>query len=378
MKIVIAPDSFKESLTSIEVAACIEEGFREILPEAEYVKVPIADGGEGTVEALVAATGGSLVEVSVTGPLGSPVRAVYGVTGDGDTAVIEMASASGLELVAKADRNPLCTTSFGTGELIRYALDAGLRKFIIGIGGSATNDAGVGMLQALGASFLDRQGQQIGPGGGALAKLERIECNGLDPRLRNCQLMVACDVNNPLTGPRGASQVFGPQKGATPAMVAELDANLSHFASIVKRDINQQVEKIPGAGAAGGMGAALLAFLDAGLRPGIEIVIEAVRLKEAITGADLVITGEGRLDDQSVHGKAPVGVARIAQEQRIPVIAFAGSLGQGAEQVKNHGVSALFSVVKGPCELSEALGDAADNLRKLSKNVAAVINLFLR
>lgn len=377
MKIVIAPDSFKESLSAIEVAACIEEGFREVLHDAEYVIVPIADGGEGTVAALLAATHGNLVEVLVTGPLGDPVKAAYGITGDGVTAVIEMAAASGLELVAKADRNPWRTTSFGTGELIRHALDAGLRKFIIGIGGSATNDAGVGMLQALGARFLDGKGRDIGPGGGALASLARIECDNLDPRLKSCQVLVACDVNNPLTGPRGASYVFGPQKGASPEMVAELDANLSLFASLVHRDLNKQIEEIPGAGAAGGMGAALLAFLDAESRPGIEIVIDAVRLQEAMTGADLVITGEGRLDGQSVHGKAPVGVARIAQRQGIPVIAFAGSLGEGAEQIKEYGVSALFSVVKGPCELSEALDAAADNLRDLSKNVAAVIKNFL-
>lgn len=376
MKIVIAPDSFKESLTSFEVATCIEEGFREILPDAEYVKVPIADGGEGTVEALVAATGGRLIEEFVTGPLGEPVKAVYGIMGDNCTAVIEMASASGLALVPKDLRNPLKTTSYGTGELIGHALDAGMRKFIIGIGGSATNDAGIGMLQALGARFVDCQDKEIGHGGGSLAKLARIECEDLDSRLRDSQVLVACDVNNPLTGPHGASHVFGPQKGANPKMVEELDKNLLHFASVVDRDLDRQVAEIPGAGAAGGMGAALLVFLNAELKSGIEIVIDAIGLEAAIAGADLVITGEGRIDGQSVHGKAPVGVARLASKHGLPVIGFAGSLGEGAEQLKECGVSALFSVVNGPCDLSEAISSAADNLKGLSKNVAALIKLF--
>jgi glycerate 2-kinase len=375
MKIVIAPDSFKESLTSVEVAAEIEAGFREILPDAEYVKVPIADGGEGTVEALMAATGGRVLQQQVTGPLGEAVNACYGITGDGKTAVIEMASASGLALVPEEHRNPLLTTTFGTGELIRHALDAGLRNFIIGIGGSATNDAGVGMLQALGVRFLDGQNQELGRGGGALSALARIDCRSLDHRLSDCRILVACDVNNPLTGPRGASRVFGPQKGATPAMVQELDVNLSHFAHVVQRDLGQQVDEVPGAGAAGGIGAAFLAFLDANLKPGIQIVIDAVKLEDAIIGAELVITGEGRIDGQSMHGKAPVGVARIALKHGVPVIGFAGSLGEGAEKVRECGISALFSVVKGPCDLSEALTRAAENLRSLARNVAAVIKL---
>jgi glycerate kinase len=285
MKIVIAPDSFKESLTAPEVAAQIEAGFREIFPEADYLQLPMADGGEGTVEAMVAATGGKIVPAAVTGPLGEEVDAFYGVTGDGKTAVIEMAAASGLALVPVHLRNPLQTTSFGTGELIRHAVDAGLRNIIIGIGGSATNDGGAGMLQALGVHLLGDEGQEIGSGGQALEQLEKIDTGGLDPRLRQCRIQVACDVDNPLIGAKGASAVFGPQKGATPAMVAKLDENLARFAGLIARDLQKDVADIPGTGAAGGMGAALLAFLDAELRPGIEIVIEAVGLEASLRGA---------------------------------------------------------------------------------------------
>jgi len=376
MKIVIAPDSFKESLSAIEVAGCIEEGFREVFPDATYVKVPIADGGEGTVEALVAATKGRLVNVRVTGPLGDPVEATYGVTGDGATAVIEMAAASGLALVPKAKRNPLLATSFGTGELIRHALDSGLRNFIIGIGGSATNDAGAGMLQALGVHFVDEHGLALQRGGGALSGLSRIDRSELDKRLQESRFLVACDVNNPLTGPRGASCVFGPQKGASPEDVEKLDVNLSVFARVVRRETGVEINSAPGAGAAGGMGAALLAFLDAELKPGIEIVVDAVKLEDAVADADLVITGEGRIDGQSIHGKAPVGVARVAAKHNVPVIGFAGSIGDGAEKVHECGISALFSVVSGPCDLSEAFALATENIRSLSKNVAATIEIF--
>jgi glycerate kinase len=376
MKIVIAPDSFKESLTSIEAANQIEAGFREILPMANYVKIPIADGGEGTVAAMVSATGGHIVNAHVTGPLGDRISSYYGVIGAGNTAVIEMSAASGLTLVPPEKRNPLLTTSFGTGELIRHALDAGLRKFIIGIGGSATNDAGVGMLQALGAHFIDRDGREIGFGGGALSALDRIDCSSLDPRLKTCHVQVACDVDNPLTGPKGASVVFGPQKGADLATVEILEANLRHFARLVSRDLDKQVAGLPGGGAAGGMGAALMAFLGAELKPGIKIVIDAVGLEQVIVGAALVVTGEGRIDGQSVYGKVPVGIARIAARHGVPVIGFAGSLGPGAEHVSAHGISALFCMVNGPCSLQEALAGAAENLFTLSKNVAAIIKLF--
>ena len=376
MKIVIAPDSFKESLSAQEVAGQIEAGFRAIFPEAHYVKLPMADGGEGTVEAMVAATGGRTLAVQVTGPLGTPVEAFYGVTGDETTAVIEMAAASGLALVPPEMRNPMKTTSFGTGELIRKALDDGLKRLIIGIGGSATNDGGVGMLQALGVKFLRQEDrQEIGFGGGALAALGKIDTGGLDPRLQGCHVMVACDVDNPLTGPRGASAVFGPQKGASPEMVSRLDENLGHFARLVDRDLQRDIAAVPGAGAAGGMGAALMAFLNAELRPGIEIVMEAIGLEDALAGADLVITGEGRIDGQTIYGKAPAGVARLAKRRGLPVIGFAGSLTTDAEIVHDHGLDAIFSVVNRPCSLGEAFSDAAHNLRMTARNVAATIKL---
>jgi glycerate 2-kinase len=375
MKIIIAPDSFKESLSSLEVARQIEAGFMEIFPDAEILKLPAADGGEGTVEALVAATAGEIRKVRVSGPLGTPVDAFYGVCGNGRTAVIEMAAASGLALVPTNRRNPLLTSSFGTGQLIRQALDDGLRHLIIGIGGSATNDAGAGMLQALGVRLLDGQGQDIPAGGGALSRLAKIDARGLDSRLRDCEVEVACDVNNPLTGARGASAVYGPQKGATPAMVAELDANLALFARMVERELGRSMDPVPGAGAAGGMGGALMVFLEARLRPGVEIVLDAIDLKTLVRDADLVITGEGRIDGQSVNGKTPVGVARIAGQQGVPVIALAGGLGPGAEDVLDCGIQALFSVVRGPCNLEEALTTAAQNVHRTARHLAAVVRL---
>ncbi len=375
MKIVIAPDSYKESLSALEVATEIEAGFREIFPDARYVKLPMADGGEGTVAALVAATGGSVREVVVTGPLGMETPAFFGLSGDGKTAFIEMAAASGLALVVPAMRDPMRTTSFGTGELIRAALDAGVRHIIIGIGGSATNDGGAGMLQALGVRLLDESGNDIGFGGESLARLERIDASGMDPRLQACRVEVACDVANPLTGPSGASAVYGPQKGATPEMVAQLDANLGRFAELIRSSLGVAVAAVPGAGAAGGMGAALLAFLHASLRPGIDIVMDAAGLDAAVRDADLVITGEGRIDGQTIHGKAPIGVARVAKLHGKPVIAIAGSVSADASVVHRHGIDAVFSVVSRVSTLEDALSQAAANVRAASRNIAACLKL---
>src|SRR5271165_1275987 len=375
MKIVIAPDSFKESLSALDVALHIREGFRAVYPDADYVVLPVADGGEGTVDALVAATGGRRITRRVVGPLGDEVEAFYGVTGDGDAAVIEMAAASGLELVPPDARNPLVTTTFGVGELIRAALDDGARRFIIGIGGSATNDGGAGMLQALGVRFLDVGGRDLALGGGALADLERIDLSGLDPRLAACAIEVACDVDNPLVGPHGASAIFGPQKGATPEMVRVLDANLARYAALIERTIGKSVADMPGAGAAGGLGAGLHAFLGARLRPGIEIVMETVEMDRVVADADLIVTGEGRLDGQTIHGKTPIGVASVAERHGKPVIAIAGSLGEGFEAVYDHGIAAVFSVLPRPCTIAEALAEGAVNLRHAARDVAATLRI---
>ncbi len=375
MKIVIAPDSYKESLSALEVATAIEQGFREIYSDAEYVKLPVADGGEGTVEAMVAATQGCRVEVTVTGPLGEPVAAFYGLSGDKQCAFIEMAAASGLESVPPARRNPLLTTSWGTGELIRHALDAGVTQIIIGIGGSATNDGGAGMVQALGAKLLTKDNQQIASGGQALENLARIDVSELDKRLAGCRIDVACDVTNPLTGPQGATAVFGPQKGATAEMISRLDKALAHFADIIRRDLELDVSNLEGGGAAGGMGAGLYAFCGAKLRPGIEIVTDALHLAEIVADADLVITGEGRIDSQTVHGKVPVGVARVAKRYNLPVIGIAGSLTPDVGVVHQHGLDAVFSVIYSVCTLDEALENAAENVRMTARNVAAVLKM---
>ncbi|HCT7983698.1 TPA: glycerate kinase [Serratia liquefaciens] len=374
-KVVIAPDSFKESLSALEVAEAIERGFRQIFPQVQYVKLPMADGGEGTVDSMVAATGGEIVTVAVTGPLGQPVQAFYGLLGEGETAVIEMAAASGLHLAPKAQRDPRMTTSYGTGELILAALERGVKTIILGIGGSATNDGGAGMMQALGARLLDENRQALPPGGAALAQLAYIDLSGVDPRLQQVNITAACDVDNPLCGANGASAVFGLQKGATPEMVTQLDAALRHYGTLLEQATGREVINAPGAGAAGGMGAALLGMLNARLRPGIEIVIETLQLEEALRDADLVITGEGRLDSQSIHGKTPIGVARVAKRFGLPVIGIAGSLSKDYQVVHQHGIDAAFSVLDRVVSLEEALAEAADNLEVTARNVAAVWRL---
>lgn len=375
MKIVIAPDSYKESLSALEVANAIEQGFREIWPDADYVKLPVADGGEGTVEAMVEATTGRIVEVDVTGPLGEPVTAFYGLSGDERTAFIEMAAASGLEQVPVALRDPLKTTSWGTGELIRHALDAGVDHIIIGLGGSATNDGGAGMVQALGAKLLDARHNEIGKGGAALDALAQIDISQLDPRLAACRIEVACDVTNPLIGKEGASAVFGPQKGATAETIDRLDTALAHYAQIIARDLGVDVLELAGGGAAGGMGAALYAFCGAQLRRGIEIVTDALQLDACVADADLVITGEGRIDSQTIHGKVPVGVAKVAKRYHKPVIGIAGSLTADVGIVHEHGLDAVFSVIYTVCTLDDALKNAAENVRMTARNVAATLKM---
>lgn len=377
-KVVIAPDSFKESLSALEVAEAIERGFRQIFPQVQYVKLPMADGGEGTVDSMVAATGGEIVRVTVTGPLGQPVQAFYGLLGEGETAVIEMAAASGLHLAPKAQRDPRMTTSYGTGELIQAALDRGVKTIILGIGGSATNDGGAGMVQALGAKLCDANGNEIGFGGGSLNTLNDIDISGLDPRLKDCVIRVACDVTNPLVGDSGASRIFGPQKGASEAMIVELDNNLSHYADVIKKALHVDVKDVPGAGAAGGMGAALMAFLGAELKSGIEIVTTALNLEEHIHDCTLVITGEGRIDSQSIHGKVPIGVANVAKKYHKPVIGIAGSLTNDVGVVHQHGIDAVFSVLTSIGTLDEALRGAYDNICRASRNIAATLAIGMR
>ncbi|WP_185265881.1 glycerate kinase [Halopseudomonas xiamenensis] len=377
MKLVIAPDSFKESLSAEQVASAIAGGWRSVYPQADIHLCPMADGGEGTVDAVLAATGGERRELSVRGPLGQPVQAHWGWLENGQ-AVIEMAAASGLHWVEPAQRDACITTSYGTGELILAALDAGARRIILGIGGSATNDGGAGVLEALGARLLDGQGQPLAAGGAALASLQRIELDGLDPRLAQVEVLVAADVDNPLCGPRGASHVFGPQKGASVAQVEQLDRALGHYADVVAAALGEDVRDVPGVGAAGGLGFAARAVLGARFRPGIELVAELSGLAQAVQGADLVITGEGRLDGQSLHGKTPVGVARIAQAAGVPVIALAGSLGEGYQRLYEAGIDAAFSLAPGPVTLEQAMRDAHVQLQSRAADIARLWRLAAR
>lgn len=372
MRIVIAPDSFKESLPAAAVARAIAEGVAEAWPEAECVQVPIGDGGEGTVAAVVAAAGGEMRDIEATGPLGERVRAKFGLLDGGRTAVVEMAAASGLELVPGDKRDPMRATSFGTGELIRAALDAGAGRVVIGIGGSATVDGGAGLLQALGARVMDAAGDEIGRGGGALQEVARIDLSRLDERLKQCRIEVASDVDNPLVGEHGAAAVFGPQKGASPEDVKALDTGLTRLADAIKEATGIEIADMPGAGAAGGVGGALVACLGAKLRPGVEVVAEIVGLEEAMRGASLVITGEGRIDGQTVRGKAPVGVARLAKRHGLPVIALAGSVGEGFEAVYGCGIDAVFGILPGPGSREDAYSGAAANLQRTARSVAQV------
>jgi len=373
MKIVIAPDSFKGSLTALQVAEAMEVGLRHVFSEVAIEKIPMADGGEGTVQSLVDATDGEILTAQVLDPLGNPIDAQYGVLGDRVTAIIEMAAASGLTLVPLDKRDPRITTTYGTGELIRAALAQGCRKLIIGIGGSATNDGGAGMAQALGAKLLTASGEQIAPGGGSLAALSSIDLSGLDPRITETETVVACDVNNPLTGKQGASHVYGPQKGATLEMIEVLDANLAHFDKTVQRDLSKSVGNVPGAGAAGGLGAGLMAFLDASLKSGIDIVTEATQLSKRFAGADLVITGEGQINFQTVFGKTPVGVAKVAKTHNIPVIAIAGSIADNADGVYDAGIDAMIDIVPEPMSLETAIENATTLIETAAERAGRMV-----
>ena len=373
--IVLAPDSFKESMTAKEVCEAMERGIRKANSQIRCIHVPMADGGEGTMQSLVDATGGNIYTKEVVGPLGNNVVAKYGILGDGDIGVIEMASASGIHLVDSEKRNPLITTTFGTGQLIKACLDKGVKKLLIGIGGSATNDGGAGFIQALGGRLLDENGKDLSYGGGELAKLHTIDLSNLDERLKDVSVEVACDVNNPLCGKEGASYVFGPQKGATREMIEILDQNLSHYAEVIKEQLGKDVISKAGAGAAGGLGAGLMAFLDVKLKSGIEMVIEYANLEEKVRDADMVWTGEGSIDFQTQYGKTPLGVAMIAKKYNKPVIALAGRVGNDIDVLYDKGIDAIFGIMRGVTSIEEALVKGPENVEKTSENIIRLLNI---
>ena len=359
MKVVIAIDSLKGSLSSMEAGMAIKDGILAAKPDAEVIVKPLADGGEGTTDALIEGMNGERIDLTVTGPMHTPVDAYYGYLKDTNTAVMEMASAAGITLVPDSEKNPLLATSYGVGEMINDAIQRGCRNFIIGIGGSVTNDGGIGMLKALGVRFLDENGEDAGEGGQALAKVTRIDVSGMNPLLKECHIQVACDVNNPLCGENGSTYVYGPQKGVTEDMKKTLDEAMAHFARVTSETLENDYLNTPGAGAAGGLGYAFLAYTGAALTPGIELILDAVGLEEELSGADVVVTGEGRLDFQTAMGKAPVGVARLAKKYNAKVIAFAGSVTKEATACNKEGIDAFFPILRGVCTLAEAMDPVA-------------------
>jgi len=374
--IVLAPDSFKESMTAKEVCEAMERGIKKANSNISCIHVPMADGGEGTMQSLVDATNGKVYSLEVVGPLGNKVEAQYGILGDGEIGILEMASASGIQLVHPEKRNPLLTTTYGTGQLIKACLDHGVKKLLIGIGGSATNDGGAGVIQALGGKLLDKQGDELGFGCEDLGKLNTIDLSNFDPRLKDVIVEVACDVSNPLCGESGASNVYGPQKGATREMVSILDDNLRHYADIIKKQFVKDVLHVPGAGAAGGLGAGLMAFLNGNLKKGIEMVIEYAGLEEKVKNADMVWTGEGSIDFQTQYGKTPLGVATVAKKYNKPVIALAGRVGEGIEILHENGIDSIFGITKGATSLEEALAKGQENIEKTSENIVRLMNLL--
>ena len=355
MKVVVAIDSFKGSLDSIELGSSISNGIRKVYENATIITVPIADGGEGTVEALVKGTNGKFIDINVHDPLMEKIEARYGILGDGKTAVIEMASASGLPLVSIEKRNPLLTTTYGTGELIKDAIERGCKEFILGIGGSATNDGGLGAMQALGFKIFNKDNIELGQGGKVMSEVSYIDSSSALKELKDCKFIVACDVDNPFFGEYGAAHVYGRQKGADDEMISELDLGLKHLSNIFEKELKKDISQLPGAGAAGGLGGGLVAFLDAKLMPGIDIVLETVKLEEKLKGTDFVITGEGRIDFQTVMGKAPIGVAKLAKKYSIPVIGIAGCIADDADKTHEAGIDSLFSIINYPISLEEAM-----------------------
>ena len=377
LRIAVAPDSFKGSMTALAAAEAVECGLRRVLANLLVRKIPMADGGDGTVQAIIDATGGRFVRAAVHDPLGRAMSARYGLAAGGRTAVIEMAAASGLVLLRPSERNPLKTTTRGTGDLVRAALRRDAKKVLVGIGGSATNDGGMGMAHALGIRFLDARGRELPEGGGALGRLARIDASRRLAAIGRARIEVACDVDNPLTGPRGATRIYARQKGATAAMIRTLEANMKHFAQIVHRDLGIDVSGMPGAGAAGGLGAGLMAFLGAALRPGVDMVSDAIGLRRKLAGCDLVITGEGRTDGQTVFGKAPMGVLREARELGIPVVLIAGSTGEGVEALLDHGLQAYFSALPEPLDEEAIRERGPELLADCAAQVARAMTLNL-
>ena len=375
MKVVIAIDSLKGSLSSMEAGTAIKDGILAAKPDAEVIVKPLADGGEGTTDALIEGMNGESIDLTVTGPMHTPVDAYYGYLKDTNTAVMEMASAAGITLVPDSEKNPLLATSYGVGEMINDAIQRGCRNFIIGIGGSVTNDGGIGMLKALGVRFLDENGEDAGEGGQALAKVARIDVSGMNPLLKECHIQVACDVNNPLCGENGSTYVYGPQKGVTEDMKKTLDEAMAHFARVTSETLENDYMNTPGAGAAGGLGYAFLAYTGAALTPGIELILDAVGLEEELSGADVVVTGEGRLDFQTAMGKAPVGVARLAKKYNAKVIAFAGSVTKEATACNKEGIDAFFPILRGVCTLAEAM-DPVTARNNMTATVEQVFRLL--
>ena len=374
--IVLAPDSFKESMTAKEVCVAMERGIKKVNSNIQCIHVPMADGGEGTMQSLVDATGGEVYSLEVVGPLGNKVKAEYGILGNGEIGVLEMASASGIHLVSLEERNPLITTTYGTGELIKACLDRGVKKLLIGIGGSATNDGGVGVIQALSGRLLDKEGNELGFGGGELEKLDRIDLTNFDRRLKDVVIEVACDVSNPLCGENGASYIFGPQKGASVEMIKILDNNLKHYAKVIKEQFGKDVLEIAGAGAAGGLGAGLMVFLNGNLKKGIEIVIEYSGLEKKVKNCDMVWTGEGSIDFQTQYGKTPLGVATVAKKYNKPVVALAGRVGDDIDILYEKGIDSIFGIMRGVTTIDEALKNGKENIERTSENIARLMEML--
>ena len=374
--IVLAPDSFKVSMTAKEACVAMERGIKKVNSNIQCIHVPMADGGEGTMQSLVDATGGEVYSLEVVGPLGNKVKAEYGILGNGEIGVLEMASASGIHLVSLEERNPLITTTYGTGELIKACLDRGVKKLLIGIGGSATNDGGVGVIQALGGRLLDKEGNELGFGGGELEKLDRIDLTNFDRRLKDVVIEVACDVSNPLCGENGASYIFGSQKGASVEMIKILDNNLKHYAKVIKEQFGKDVLEIAGAGAAGGLGAGLMVFLNGNLKKGIEIVIEYSGLEKKVKNCDMVWTGEGSIDFQTQYGKTPLGVATVAKKYNKPVVALAGRVGDDIDILYEKGIDSIFGIMRGVTTIDEALKNGKENIERTSENIARLMEML--